>query len=45
MKASLAVRALRNAIALPEPVGTLVHSDRAANFALEPSCAPWPPTA
>ncbi len=28
MKASLAVRALRNAIALRQPVGTLVHSDR-----------------
>jgi len=32
MKASLAVRALRNAIALRQPVGTLVHSDRGSQF-------------
>jgi putative transposase len=32
MKASLAVRALRNAIALRQPTGTLVHSDRGSQF-------------
>lgn len=32
MKASLAVRALRNAIALRQPVGTIVHSDRGSQF-------------
>lgn len=32
MKASLALSALRNAIALREPVGTLVHSDRGSQF-------------
>jgi transposase InsO family protein len=32
MKASLAVRALRNAIALRQPAGTLVHSDRGSQF-------------
>ena len=28
MKASLAVAALRNAIGLRDPVGTVIHSDR-----------------
>ncbi|MFC4855995.1 IS3 family transposase [Actinophytocola glycyrrhizae] len=32
MRASLAVRALRNAIALRNPAGTVVHSDRGAQF-------------
>ena len=32
MKASLAVAALRNAIGLAEPAGTLVHSDRGSQF-------------
>ncbi len=32
MKASLAVRALRNAISLRHPVDTLVHSDRGSQF-------------
>lgn len=32
MKASLAVAALRNAIALRGPVGTIVHSDRGSQF-------------
>lgn len=32
MKASLAVSALRNAIALRDPVGTIVHSDRGSQF-------------
>lgn len=32
MKASLAVAALRHAIALREPVGTVVHSDRGSQF-------------
>ncbi len=32
MKASLAVRALRNAIALRQPTGALVHSDRGSQF-------------
>jgi transposase InsO family protein len=32
MKASLAVRALRNAIHLREPKGTVVHSDRGSQF-------------
>ena len=32
MKASLAVSALRNAIALRSPVGTIVHSDRGSQF-------------
>jgi len=32
MKASLAVTALRNAIALRRPTGTLVHSDRGSQF-------------
>lgn len=32
MKASLAVAALRNAIALRGPIGTLVHSDRGSQF-------------
>jgi transposase InsO family protein len=32
MKASLAVAALRNAIARRDPVGTLVHSDRGSQF-------------
>jgi putative transposase len=32
MKVSLAVRALRNAIALRQPLGTLVHSDRGSQF-------------
>lgn len=45
MKASLAVRALRNAIALRQPIGTLVHSDRAANFDHGRSSARWPPAA
>jgi putative transposase len=32
MKAALAVAALRNAIALRKPVGTVVHSDRGSQF-------------
>ena len=32
MKAGLAVSALRNAIGLRDPVGTIVHSDRGSNF-------------
>ena len=32
MKASLAVRALRNAIRLRDPQGTIVHSDRGSQF-------------
>ena len=32
MTAELAVSALRNAIALREPVGTIVHSDRGSQF-------------
>jgi transposase InsO family protein len=32
MRASLAVSALRNAIALRDPRGTVVHSDRGAQF-------------
>lgn len=32
MKASLAVAALRNAIALRGPIGTIVHSDRGSQF-------------
>lgn len=32
MKASLAVRALRNAIRLRDPQGTMVHSDRGSQF-------------
>ena len=32
MKASLAVSALRNAISLRSPVGTIVHSDRGSQF-------------
>jgi len=32
MKASLAVRALRNAIRLRDPKGTVVHSDRGSHF-------------
>jgi putative transposase len=32
MKAALAVAALRNAIALRDPVGTIVHSDRGSQF-------------
>jgi putative transposase len=32
MKASLAVAALRNAIARRDPVGTVVHSDRGSQF-------------
>jgi hypothetical protein len=32
MKASLAVAALKNAIALRGPVGTIVHSDRGSQF-------------
>ncbi|MDZ7918388.1 MAG: IS3 family transposase [Rhodococcus sp. (in: high G+C Gram-positive bacteria)] len=32
MKASLAVRALTNAVALREPAGTIVHSDRGSQF-------------
>ena len=32
MKASLAVAALRNAIALRRPTGTVVHSDRGSQF-------------
>jgi transposase InsO family protein len=32
MKTSLAVAALRNAIALRDPVGTIVHSDRGSQF-------------
>ncbi|MFF1614850.1 IS3 family transposase [Amycolatopsis sp. NPDC058278] len=32
MRASLAVSALRNAIALRDPAGTVVHSDRGAQF-------------
>ncbi len=32
MKSSLAVSALRNAIALRSPVGTIVHSDRGSQF-------------
>ena len=32
MRASLAVRALRNAIRLREPQGTIVHSDRGSQF-------------
>jgi transposase InsO family protein len=32
MKASLAVSALRNAVALRSPVGTIVHSDRGSQF-------------
>jgi putative transposase len=32
MKASLAVTALRNAVALRRPTGTLVHSDRGSQF-------------
>ena len=32
MKASLAVSALRNAIALRDPAGTIVHSDRGSQF-------------
>lgn len=32
MKASLTVSALRNAIALRDPVGTIVHSDRGSQF-------------
>lgn len=32
MKASLAVRALRNAIAMRNPAGTIVHSDRGSQF-------------
>jgi transposase InsO family protein len=32
MKASLAVSALHNAIALREPAGTFVHSDRGSQF-------------
>jgi hypothetical protein len=30
MRASLAISALRNAIALRDPAGTVVHSDRGA---------------
>lgn len=32
MKASLAVSALRNAVALRDPAGTIVHSDRGSQF-------------
>ena len=32
MKSSLAVAALRNAVALRQPVGTIVHSDRGSQF-------------
>jgi transposase InsO family protein len=32
MKASLAVSALTNAVALREPAGTIVHSDRGSQF-------------
>jgi transposase InsO family protein len=32
MTASLAVSALRNAVRLREPTGTIVHSDRASQF-------------
>jgi transposase InsO family protein len=32
MKASLAVAALRNAVALRDPAGTIVHSDRGSQF-------------
>jgi putative transposase len=32
MKASLAVTALRNAVALRNPIGTIVHSDRGSQF-------------
>lgn len=32
MKASLAVTALRNAVALRSPTGTVVHSDRGSRF-------------
>ncbi len=32
MKAALAVSALRNAIGLRDPVGTVVHSDRGSQF-------------
>jgi putative transposase len=32
MKASLAVSAMRNAIALRDPAGTIVHSDRGSQF-------------
>ena len=32
MKASLAVSALRNAIGLRDPAGTIVHSDRGSQF-------------
>jgi len=32
MKASLAVAALRNAIALRSPAGTIIHSDRGSQF-------------
>ena len=32
MKAGLAVSALRNAIGLRDPAGTIVHSDRGSQF-------------
>ena len=35
MKASLAVAAVRNAIALTHPVGTVVHTDRGSQFRLK----------
>jgi putative transposase len=38
MKSSLAAAALRNAIALRSPAGTICHSDRAVNFARRRSC-------
>jgi putative transposase len=44
MKASLAVAALRNAIARRSPVGTVVHSDRGSQPAPTPSCARSPTT-
>jgi putative transposase len=47
MKASLAVAALRNAIARRNPVGTVVHSDRLSpgSSARTPSSGRWPTTA
>ncbi len=38
MKSSLAAAALRNAIALRSPVGTIFHSDRGSSFAPRRSC-------
>ncbi len=38
MKSALAASALRNAIALRSPAGTICHSDRAVSFARRRSC-------